>query len=72
MSPISPPHPQNTPPPCVFFCGVYAAYRYYLKLLEKIERSTVQHIMEERIRIPDSQKMTLLLKSYLRVKVNVL
>lgn len=52
--------------------GVYTAYRYYLKLLEKIERAGVQHIMEERIRIPDSQKMTLLLKSYLRVKVNVL
>jgi len=52
--------------------GVYTAYRYYLKLLEKIERSTAQRIMEERIRVPDSQKMTLLLKCYLRVKVNVL
>ncbi len=52
--------------------GVYTAYRYYLKLLEKIERATAQHIMEERIRVPDSQKMTLLLKCYLRVKVNVL
>jgi phytoene/squalene synthetase len=43
--------------------GVYTAYVYYLKLLEKIERTTAQQILESRIRIPNSQKMVLLAKS---------
>jgi len=46
--------------------GVYTAYVYYLKLLEKIERTTAQQILEARIRIPNSQKMVLLAKSVLR------
>ena len=48
--------------------GVYTAYIYYLKLLEKIERTTASDIMESRIRIPNSQKMVLLAKSYVHEK----
>lgn len=46
--------------------GVYTAYIYYQKLLEKIAAHPAQNILESRIRIPDSQKIVLLVKSYLK------
>jgi 15-cis-phytoene synthase len=49
--------------------GVYTAYIYYLKLLEKIQRTTARDIMENRIRIPNSQKVILLAKSYVKEKM---
>ena len=48
--------------------GVYTAYIYYLKLLEKIERTTAVDIVESRVRIPNSQKIALLAKSFVREK----
>lgn len=44
--------------------GVYTAYVYYRKLLEKIEKQPVEKIMDGRIRIPNTQKLTLLAKSF--------
>ena len=44
--------------------GVYIAYIYYLKLLEKIERTQAPNILQKRIRIPNYIKMFLLAKSY--------
>jgi phytoene/squalene synthetase len=49
--------------------GVYTAYIYYLKLLEKIERTTANEILQSRIRIPNSQKMVLLAKSYVQERM---
>ncbi len=49
--------------------GVYTAYIYYLKLLEKIERTTAAEIMNQRIRIPNSQKIVLLAESFVREKL---
>jgi len=49
--------------------GVYTAYIYYLKLLEKIERTTALEIKQSRIRIPNSQKIYLLAESYFREKM---
>ena len=49
--------------------GVYTAYIYYLKLLQKIERTTASEIMHQRIRIPNSQKIVLLAQSYVREKL---
>ena len=49
--------------------GVYTAYIYYLKLLEKIERTTAVDILESRVRIPNSQKIALLAKSFVREKL---
>jgi len=49
--------------------GVYTAYIYYLKLLEKIERTTALDIKQSRIRIPNSQKIYLLAESYLKEKM---
>ena len=48
--------------------GVYTAYIYYLKLLEKIERTTAGDILESRIRIPNSQKIALLAQSFVKEK----
>lgn len=52
--------------------GVYTAYIYYLKLLDKIESTPAQDLLNRRIRIPNSQKMALLFSSYLRFKTNVI
>jgi phytoene/squalene synthetase len=49
--------------------GVYTAYIYYLKLLEKIERTTANEVLQSRIRIPNSQKMVLLAKSYVQERM---
>lgn len=49
--------------------GVYTAYIYYMKLLQKIERTTASEIMNQRIRIPNSQKIVLLAQSYVREKL---
>jgi phytoene/squalene synthetase len=49
--------------------GVYTAYIYYLKLLEKIERTTAAEIMNQRIRITNSQKLVLLAESFVREKL---
>lgn len=49
--------------------GVYTAYMYYLKLLEKIERSTISEIQNGRIRIPNAEKLVLLAKSYVKERM---
>ena len=45
--------------------GVYVAYRYYLKLLDKLEKSSVENLTNSRIRVPNSVKLMLLGKSYI-------
>jgi len=52
--------------------GVYVAYIYYRSLFNKIKKLKVSHILKERIRIPDSQKMILFARSYLRNSLNLL
>jgi phytoene/squalene synthetase len=52
--------------------GVYLAYRYYLRLLAKIEATTAAEILKVRIRVADSEKFTLLCKGYLRSKFNMI
>jgi phytoene/squalene synthetase len=59
---------KKLPSSCKF--GVYTAYIYYLKLLEKIESTPAANMLNRRIRIPNSQKMALLFRSYLKVKAN--
>lgn len=46
--------------------GVYVAYVYYLKLFEKIRRSPIERILQERIRISNSRKFRLLALSWFR------
>lgn len=52
--------------------GVYVSYRYYSKLLKKIERKTAQDLLKERIRIADKAKIIIFAKSYVRNYINVL
>lgn len=48
--------------------GVHLAYVYYLTLFNKIKDTSAARIQEERIRVPDFQKMTLLAKTYLQFR----
>lgn len=54
-------------PVCSRF-GVYLAYKYYLSLFRKIKQTSVQRIMHQRVRIPNSQKLSVMMKSYVRYK----
>ncbi len=52
--------------------GVYMAYYYYLALFRKIKRLPAEKILNERIRIPNFQKLILMLSSNLRYKLNII
>jgi len=52
--------------------GVYLAYVYYKALFLKIQRIPVERVMRERIRIPDTHKISLMVESVVRHKMNVL
>ena len=52
--------------------GVYTAYVYYYKLFQKIVNTPPEKVLKERIRIPDAQKMYLLLGTYMRHNINML
>lgn len=48
--------------------GVYLAYKYYLSLFRKIKRTRAEKIVNQRIRVPNGQKVLVMLKSYVRYK----
>jgi phytoene synthase len=50
--------------------GVYVAYVYYLQLFKKIRRTPAGVILQKRIRISDSRKLSLYLKARLHQKLN--
>ncbi|WP_420317751.1 phytoene/squalene synthase family protein [Ekhidna sp.] len=50
--------------------GVYLAYIYYTVLFKKIIKLTPERIKSERIRVPNSRKLFLLIKCYLLHKFN--
>ena len=52
--------------------GVYLAFKYYLSLFSKIKNTNAQNILSQRIRIPNSQKFVVMLKSYVRYKIQYL
>ncbi len=49
--------------------GVYLAYKYYVSLFSKICKAPAERILQERIRIPNRQKLTLAMSSYFKFKV---
>lgn len=51
--------------------GVYVAYKYYLLLLNKIEKSTAKNILENRIRIPNTRKMIVFADAIVKNKVGL-
>lgn len=52
--------------------GVYVAYIYYLQLFKKIQATAACTIMEKRIRVSDTHKMSLYFKALLHQKLNVI
>lgn len=52
--------------------GVYLAYIYYLQLFKKIQATDYTRIMQERIRVPNKQKATLLVQSYVKHNLNLM
>jgi phytoene synthase len=52
--------------------GVYLAYVYYLKLFKRIKNTSAEKIQEQRIRVPDFVKFTLLAKTLVKGSLGVL
>ncbi|QWX84486.1 phytoene/squalene synthase family protein [Cellulophaga sp. HaHaR_3_176] len=51
--------------------GVYTAYKYYKKLLQKLQNTPPMDIQTARIRVPNYQKIGLLAQSYVNYKLNL-
>ncbi len=52
--------------------GVYMAYRYYKKLLNKLKATPSAEIMDTRIRISNPMKINLLARSYVKYKLKMI
>jgi phytoene/squalene synthetase len=52
--------------------GVYLAYMYYVSLFNKIKSLPASKVLQERIRVPDNQKLVILIQTYFRHKLNYL
>ncbi|GLB52236.1 phytoene synthase [Neptunitalea chrysea] len=52
--------------------GVYTAYKYYHKLLQKLKKTPSLEIKNTRIRVPNYQKFGVLAKCYLNYRFNLL
>jgi len=52
--------------------GVYTAYKYYTKLLQKLKSTPSEKIKEARIRVPDYQKFGLLANSYFTYRLGLI
>ncbi|MFD2572515.1 phytoene/squalene synthase family protein [Spirosoma soli] len=52
--------------------GVYLAYTYYQTLFNKIKQLSASTIQNERIRVPNPQKIALLAQTYLKYRLNVI
>lgn len=52
--------------------GVYLAYFYYQKLFMKIKRTPASRVLQERIRIPNLNKLGLMFQSVVRHQINIL
>lgn len=52
--------------------GVYTAYIYFYKLLNKLKKTPSLQIKEQRIRVPNYQKAGLLAKSYISCRLNLI
>ena len=52
--------------------GVFMAYRYYNKLLEKLKKTPALEIKSARIRVPNYKKVELLTRSYVKYQLNLI
>ncbi|WP_139856490.1 phytoene/squalene synthase family protein [Aequorivita sinensis] len=51
--------------------GVFIAYRYYKRLLKKLQKTPALEIKNTRIRIPNTEKIGLLMRSYVKYQLNL-
>ncbi|WP_298781559.1 phytoene/squalene synthase family protein [uncultured Polaribacter sp.] len=52
--------------------GVYMAFRYYKRLLKKLNKVSSEKIKDTRIRISNPMKINLLARSYVKYKLNII
>ncbi len=52
--------------------GVYTAYRYYKKLLKKLQKTPSLEIKNTRIRVSDYQKVELFARCYVKYRLNII
>ena len=52
--------------------GVFMAYRYYNKLLQKLKNTPALEIKSTRIRVPNYKKIELLTRSYVKYQLNLI
>lgn len=52
--------------------GVYLAYRYYISLFRKIKKTSANKIINQRIRISNGRKFSLMMSSYVQYKMSFL
>ncbi|MES2728090.1 MAG: phytoene/squalene synthase family protein [Bacteroidota bacterium] len=52
--------------------GVYLAYTYYKFLFKKIKSTSLESVLKNRIRIPNTQKFSVMILSYIRYKFALL
>jgi phytoene/squalene synthetase len=52
--------------------GVYLAYKYYTRLLNKIKKCSAKEVQEQRIRVPDRHKLLLLGTSTLKYQLRAI
>jgi phytoene synthase len=51
--------------------GVFMAYRYYRRLLKKLQKTPALEIKNTRIRVPDYEKLGLLTRSYVKYQLKL-
>lgn len=51
--------------------GVFIAYRYYKRLLKKLQQTPATEIKNTRIRVPNAEKIGLLTRSYVKYQLNL-
>lgn len=52
--------------------GVYVAYRYYFSLFRKIQKLPAQHIVRQRIRVPNLMKMMIICQASIKNQFNLI
>ena len=50
--------------------GVYLAYKYYMSLFRKIQKTDAKNILKKRIRISNIRKMIILISSQIKIKIS--
>ena len=51
--------------------GVYAAYTFYRALFKKLQATSFEHLLKERVRIPDFLKLLLVMRSYVQCRLGM-